>query len=138
MRDTLEKAPALKKAGITTGPLPTDERDGVKHDLKQGSRDESGKWLKGVSGNPHGRPPAGQSIVGRFRDSPSAQAVIDKLINVANTIDDPTPHKDAIAACKMVIERLLPSLKASELRVDTDGEQGFVLMPTPEEPEKDD
>ena len=47
------------------------------------------------------------------------------------------PHKDAISAAKLIVERLVPSLKASELRVDTDSDQGFVFLPTPEEPDKD-
>jgi len=144
MRDTLGKASALKKAGIKasagtiTGEGFTDELRPQEQEKTLSTRNADGTFKKGFSGNKGGAPRKNQSIVERFRDSPSAQSVINKLINVANTIDDPTPHKDAIAACKMVIERLLPSLKASELRVDTDGEQGFVLMPTPEEPEKDD
>jgi len=56
---------------------------------------------------------------------------------VANTLDEAKPHKDAIAAAKLIVERLVSSLKASELRVDTDGEQGFVFLPTPEAPDKE-
>ena len=109
----------------------------VKQDLKQGVRDEFGRFQKGVSGNPHGRPPAGQTIVDKFRDNPGAQSVINKLFTVAMTLDEAKPHKDSIAAAKLIVERLVPSLKASELRVDTDGDQGFVLLPTPEEPDKE-
>ena len=100
-------------------------------------RDEFGRILPGFTGNPNGRPPAGQTIVDKFRDNPNAQAVINKLFSVANTLDEDKPHKDAIAAAKLIVERLVPSLKASELRVDTDNDTGFVLLPSQEEPEKD-
>ena len=112
-----------------------------KNPVKQASskegRDEFGRILPGFTGNPHGRPPAGQTIVDKFRDNPGAQAVINKLFAVANTLDQDKPHKDAISAAKLIVERLVPSLKASELRVDTEGDQGFVFLPQPEEPEKE-
>ena len=101
------------------------------------NRDDLGRFMPGVSGNPHGRPPAGQTIVDKFRDNPGAQAVINKLFLVANTLGEDNPNKDAIAAAKLIVERLIPSLKASELRVDTDGDQGFVLLPAQEEPDKE-
>ena len=85
-----------------------------------------------------GAPRKNQSIVERFRGNEKAQSVINKLINVANTIDDPKPHKDAISACKMIVERLLPSLKASELKVSDSDETGFVILPNPVEPDKED
>ena len=107
----------------------------VEHKLVE--RDSRGRLLPGSTANPNGRPPAGQTVVDKFRNNPGAQAVINKLFAVANTVDDTKPHKDAIAAAKLIVERLVPSLKASELRVDTEGDQGFVLLPTPEEPEKE-
>ena len=110
----------------------------AKQDTIQGEhRDSLGRFKPGFTGNKNGRPPAGESLVEKFRDNPGAQAVINKLFAVANTLDETTPHKDAIAAAKLIVERLVPSLKASELRVDTDGDQGFVFLPTPEEPEKE-
>ena len=121
-----------------TGKKVLDDDTPEKQDHLQGeSRDSLGRFSPGISGNPNGRPPAGQPIVDKFRDNPGAQAVINKLFAVANTLDETTPHKDAIAAAKLIVERLVPSLKASELRVDTDGDQGFVFLPTPEEPEKE-
>ena len=107
----------------------------VEHKLAQ--RDARGRLLPGSTANPNGRPPAGQTVVDKFRNNPGAQAVINKLFAVANTLDEAAPHKDAIAAAKLIVERLVPSLKASELRVDTDGDQGFVFLPTPEEPDKE-
>ena len=120
-----------------TGNSVLEEATPVKQELKQGVRDEFGRFKPGTSGNPHGRPPAGQTIVDKFRDNENAQAVINKLFAVANTLTDDKPHKDSIAAAKLIVERLVPSLKASELRVDTENDTGFVLLPTPEEPDKE-
>ena len=123
----------LNKTGITT----IKEDTPAKQDKSKGVRDEFGRFRPGHSGNKNGRPPAGQTIVDKFRDNEHAQGVINKLFAVANTLDETKPHKDAIAAAKLIVERLVPSLKASELRVDTDNDQGFVLLPTPEEPDKE-
>ena len=114
----------------------------VKHVKKQVERkiverDANGRLLPGSTANPNGRPPAGKTIVDKFRDNPGAQAVINNLFAVANTLDETKPHKDAISAAKLIVERLVPSLKASELRVDTEGDQGFVFLPKPEEPDKE-
>lgn len=109
--------------------------------VKQGSkpveRDSRGRLLPGSTANPNGRPPAGKTLVDSFRDNPKCQSIVDKLFEVAGTLGDPKPHREALQAAKLVIERLVPSLKASELRVDTDGDQGFVFLPSPEEPDKE-
>ena len=141
MDDTLDKV-GIKtmKTGQEakiTGDGHTEETRPQEQDKAPSTRNADGTFKKGFSGNMGGAPRKNQSIVERFRDNEKAQSVINKLINVASTIDDPKPHKDAISACKMIVERLLPSLKASELRVDTDNDQGFVLLPTPEEPDKE-
>ena len=115
----------------------TEEKKPVKQVHKQAERDSRGRILPGSTGNPNGRPPAGKTIVDKFRDNPGAQAVINKLFAVANTLGEAKPHKDAISAAKLIVERLVTSLKASELRVDTDNDTGFVFLPSPEEPDKD-
>ena len=129
--------PTLSEVKDITGTTVSDDEVPAKQELDQGVRDEFGRFKPGQSGNPHGRPPAGQTIVDKFRDNPSAQNIINKLYAVAATLDGDKPHKDAISAAKLIIERLIPSLKASELRVDTDGDQGFVFLPTQESPEKE-
>ena len=101
------------------------------------SRNADGTFKKGFSGNYGGAPRKGASIVERFRGHEGCQSIINKLFQVANTLGDTKPHKDAISAAKLIVERLVPSLKASELRVDTDGDQGFVFLPAPEEPDRD-
>ena len=101
------------------------------------TRNADGTFKKGFSGNYGGAPRKDQSIVERFREHEGCQSIINKLFSAANTLGEPDQHKDAISAAKLIVERLVPSLKASELRVDTDGDQGFVYLPTPEEPEKE-
>ena len=137
MKDTLNKAGLKASTDKITGNSVIDEPRPQEQEKAPSTRNADGTFKKGFSGNMGGAPRKNQSIVERFRGNEKAQRVINKLINVANTIDDPKPHKDAISACKMIVERLLPSLKASELRVDTEGDQGFVYLPSPEEPDKD-
>ena len=100
-------------------------------------RNANGTFKKGFSGNYGGAPRKDESIVERFRSHEGCQSIINKLFTVANTLDQDKPHKDAIASAKLIVERLIPSLKASELRVDTDGDQGFVFLPSQEEPDKE-
>ena len=137
MKDTLNKAGLKTNSDEITGNGVIDESRPQEQEKVPSTRNAAGTFKKGFSGNMGGAPRKNQSIVERFRGNEKAQSVINKLINVANTIDEPNPHKDAISACKMIVERLLPSLKASELRVDTEGDQGFVYLPSPEEPDKD-
>ena len=114
------------------------ERDPLEEQEKAPlTRNADGTFKKGFSGNYGGAPRKDQSIVERFRGHEGCQSIINKLFSAANTLGEPDQHKDAISAAKLIVERLVPSLKASELRVDTDGDQGFVYLPAPEEPERD-
>ena len=119
----------LNKAGITT----SKEDTPVKQDSEQGeSRDSKGRWSKGISGNPNGRPPAGKTIVDQFRDNPQVRSVIAKLFKVADTLGTDNPDKDALSASKLIIERIIPSLKSSDLQIETT-EKGYVVLPETEE-----
>ena len=124
------------KAPITSN-LSSNGESPVKQVNKPVERDSRGRLLPGSTANPNGRPPAGKSIVDSFRDNPQCQSIIDKLFTIADTLGDPEPHKDAMTAGRLILERLVPNLKASEIRVDTDNDAGFVFLPTPEEPEKE-
>ena len=103
-----------------------------KHDVKQvekPQRNSKGHWLKGQSGNMNGRPKKEDTIVEKFRTEPRLEGLLQKMYTIANTIGDDTPHKDSLACAKLIIERVIPSLKASELRVDTENESGLVYLP---------
>ena len=127
----------LSKDKVITGDGVIEESPPELQEKEPLSRNADGTFKKGFSGNYNGAPKKNESITERFRSNERAQSVINKLFEVANTLGDAKPHKDAISAAKLIVERLVPSLKASELRVDTDGDQGFVLLPTPEEPDKE-
>ena len=121
-----------------TGNKVIDDEGRVKQDKDQGVRDDLGRFKPGMSGNPNGRPPAGQTLIDKFRDNPNAMGVLNKLFQVANTLGTDNPNKDAIAAAKLIIERLVPSLKASEHVVSDGSDQPFILMPESKEPRKED
>ena len=129
--------PTLTKDKQITGDGVNKENPRDKQEKTPLQRTSNGRFAPGVSGNPNGRPPKDESIVERFRTNEGCQSVRNQLFNVASTLDSPKPHKDAIQAAKLIIERLVPSLKASELRVDADNDTGFVFLPSPEEPEKE-
>ena len=101
-----------------------DKEAGVRAD-----RDSKGRWKKGCkSPNPGGRPSNAESIVQSFRDDPKGLDVVNRLIEVASTFGTDNQHRDAVSAVKLVIERLVPSLKSSEVQVTSD-DKGFVFMP---------
>ena len=101
------------------------------------SRDSRGRFLPGQSGNPGGRPKKGETIVDAFRDNPKGMDVINNLIEVASTFGSDHQHKDATAAVKLVVERLVPALKSSDIYLNTDDDQGFVFMPPQVDAKKD-
>ena len=116
----------------------TIERDPLEEQGKTpNTRNADGTFKKGFSGNYGGAPRKNQSIVERFREHEGCQSIINKLFSAANTLGEPDQHKDAISAAKLIVERLVPSLKASELKVSDVDETGFVYLPSPEEPERD-
>ena len=129
--------PTLSKDKVITGDGVIEESLPELQEKEPLSRNADGTFKKGFSGNYGGAPRKSESIVERFRGHEGCQSIINKLFQVANTLGDTKPHKDAISAAKLIVERLVPSLKASELRVDTDGDQGFVFLPSPEEPDRD-
>ena len=101
------------------------------------SRDSRGRFKPGQSGNPGGRPKKGETIVDAFRDNPKGMDVINNLIEVASTFGSDHQHKDATAAVKLVVERLVPALKSSDINLNTDDDQGFVFMPPQVDAKKD-
>ena len=70
-----------------------------------------------------------------FRDHADAEKIIESLYKVASTLTEDKPHKDALASAKLIVERLVPSLKASELKVDTNGEDNLIYLPSQQDVE---
>ncbi len=66
-----------------------------------------GKWRPGQSGNPKGRP-RGQSEVARFRLAIEQHVsdIVDRLVILAKSGD--------VQAARLLLERVLPPLKATE------------------------
>ena len=106
------------------------ELESSKEGDKQGERLENGQFRPGFSGNPGGRPKKGETIVDMFRDNPKGIDVINNVIEVASTFGSDQQHKDAVSAVKLVIERLVPALKSSDININMEDEKGFVFMPT--------
>ena len=106
------------------------ELDSSKQALKQGERLPNGQFKPGTSGNPGGRPKKGETIVDAFRDNPKGLDVINNIIEVASTFGSDQQHKDAVAAVKLVIERLVPALKSSDVNLNVEDDKGFVFLPT--------
>ena len=74
----------------------TKEKEPVKQANKV-ERDSRGRLLTGGAANPNGRPPAGKTLVDRLRYNPKCQSILDKLIEVANTLGEEKPHSEAFS-----------------------------------------
>ena len=107
-----------------------EETEPSKEGDSRGERLENGQFKPGFSGNPGGRPKRGETIVDQFRDNPKGLDVINNVIEVASTFGSDQQHKDAVSAVKLVIERLVPALRSSDLNINTEDNKGFVFMPT--------
>jgi len=109
--------------------------DPVKQAPDQGDvRDSKGRFKPGFSGNLNGRPPAGETIIDKFRSHPKGNDVINNIIEIASTLGSGKDHRDALACAKLVIDRLVPSLKSSEINLNTEDDKGFVLLPETKKP----
>ena len=90
------------------------------------------RWKKGQSGNPNGRPKGSSSQAEQFRSNPRALEVINKVIKTANTLGTDDEHKDASSCAKIVVDKIIPTLKAQDISIETDGATGFVILPKEE------
>ena len=97
-------------------------------------RDNKGRFTSGNSFG-QGRPPANETIVQKFRDNPKGQDILNSIFKIANTLGTDSQHKDAMNCTKLIIERLIPALKSSELKIDTDANKGFVILPAQKKPD---
>ena len=86
-------------------------------------------WKKGQSGNPNGRPPADKTLVDKFRKNPKAEGVIQQVMEVAATLGTDDQHPDAMACARIVLDKLLPSMKQQDLRIENEQPRGVVILP---------
>ena len=47
-------------------------------------------------------------------------------------------HKDATSCAKVVVDKIIPTLKAQDISIETDGSAGFVILPNEKPSEKED
>ena len=82
------------------------------------------KYKKGQSGNPKGRPKSGWGE--QIRNHPNAPNVINRIFKSA--MDDTDERQGT--AWKLLMDRLAPSLKAEQVKLETDGmSKGVIILP---------
>ena len=126
------------KNGVNPNDAVIEEEQPVKNGNSNGItefRDSKGRFTSGNSYG-QGRPPANESIVQKFRDNPKGQDILNSIFKIANTLGTDKQHKDAMNCTKLIIERLIPALKSSELKIDTDDNKGFVILPAQSTPDE--
>ena len=114
-----------------------DENTTQIHHSEGQERSKSGKWQKGVSGNPLGRPKKDESVIERFRKNSSTYSVIGKIVETAMSLGRENQHPDEMQGAKIGAEKILPSLKAQEIRMIEDDDLGMVVLPSQKAPDKD-
>ena len=100
-------------------------------------RNEKRHYLKGQSGNPKGRPKRKKSTAEAFRRDPKALEVLNKVIEIASTLGSSDEHKDATSCAKVVVDKIIPTLKAQDISIESDSVTGFVVLPKEEESKKE-
>lgn len=99
-------------------------------------RDHRGRFVKGNKIS-KGRPKKEDTIVTKFRENPKNFDLINNIIAIASTLGQKNQHKDAMNCAKLVVERLVPTLKSSELKLGSDNDTGVVILPPQSEPESE-
>ena len=100
-------------------------------------RNDKGQFLKGQCGNPNGRPKGSTSTAEQFRNDPKALDVLNKVIEIASTLGSDNEHKDATSCAKVVVDKIIPTLKAQDINIESDSVTGFVVLPKEEPSEKE-
>lgn len=95
-------------------------------------RNTKGQFIKGQCGNLKGRPKGSTSQAEAFRNNPKALDVLNKVIETASTLGTDDEHKDASSCAKIVVDKIIPTLKAQDISIETDGSAGFVILPKEE------
>jgi len=132
VKNGVNKADAIIQEENTEETINTD-KNGSSNGVSD-FRDTQGRFTSGNSFG-QGRPPANETIVQKFRDNPKGQDILNSIFKIANTLGTDSQHKDAMNCTKLIIERLIPALKSSELKIDTDANKGFVILPAQKKPD---
>lgn len=82
-----------------------------------------GQWLKGVSGNPKGRPKT--SVKDLVRLHPQRNELVQKLFDVA--MDD--GDKRQVSAWRILLPKMVPDLKAMQMEVEQKQISGVIVLP---------
>lgn len=105
-------------------------------DKNDSGRDHRGRFVKGNKIS-KGRPKKEDTIVTKFRENPKNFDLINNIVAIASTLGTKHQHKDAMNCAKLVVERLVPTLKSSELKLGSDNDTGVVILPPQSEPESE-
>tara|TARA_R110002020_G_scaffold288669_3_gene504156 strand:- start:536 stop:967 length:432 start_codon:yes stop_codon:yes gene_type:complete len=102
---------------------------------------DSGRDLRGrfSAGNSFskGRPKKEQTLVEKFRSNPKALDLLQNIFDIASTLGKKGQHKDAMNCTKLIVERIVPSLKSSDLQIRSNDDSGFVYLPPQKEVESE-
>ncbi|MAE86740.1 MAG: hypothetical protein CMB80_28655 [Flammeovirgaceae bacterium] len=71
---------------------------------------------KGQTNNPNGRPRI--SLAEELRKNPKLQEVIDKVFKSATSLGTEEEHPQAVTCAKILMDKAIPNLRASEVKVD--------------------
>ena len=100
-------------------------------------RDAKGRLLPGQTANPNGRPKGKSSTAEAFRSNPKALDILNKVIEIASSLVTDNEHKDATSCAKVVVDKIIPTLRAQDISIETDGVTGFVVLPKEETSKKE-
>ena len=79
-----------------------------------------------------GRPKKDKSTAEQFRSNPRALDILNKVIEIASTLGSDDEHKDATSCAKVVVDKIIPTLKAQDISIESDAVTGFVVLPKEE------
>tara|TARA_R110001592_G_scaffold27006_10_gene100587 strand:+ start:3586 stop:4029 length:444 start_codon:yes stop_codon:yes gene_type:complete len=82
-----------------------------------------GKWLKGTSGNPQGRPKSSAKDLVRLH--PQKNELVQKLFDVAMNDED----KRQVSAWRILLPKMVPDLKAMQMEVEQKTISGVIVLP---------
>lgn len=87
---------------------------------------EGGRFVKGQSGNPAGRPPKSRSLQQELKEAFLAHVSVDKLKRVINKVVERAEGGDMRAA-KILLDKLVPNASPDDEGEDTGRKVVFVI-----------